>query len=103
MVYLKSDGKVWKAGASSTSTTPVMGMCLNTVSADGSADILLVGRAYSTSWSLGVGSVIYLGNSGGGFSTTSPSVSGYTVQVLGVTLSSTSIYFNPSPNRIVLA
>lgn len=105
MVYMKNDGKVWKAAASGTSTTPVIGMCLNTVSANGSAIILLSGRAYNSSWSLGTGgNEIYLTASAGGFSISAPSgVTGYVVQVLGVVLSSTTIYFNPSLNQTVLA
>jgi len=105
MVYMKNDGKVWKAAASGISTTPVIGMCLNSVSANGTATILLCGRAYNSSWSLGTGgNEIYLTTSAGGFSTTPPSgVTGYVVQVLGVVLSSTTIYFNPSLNQTVLA
>jgi len=105
MVYMKNDGKVWKAAASGISTTPVIGMCLNSVSANGTATILLCGRAYNSSWSLGTGgSEIYLTTSAGGFSTTPPSgVTGYVVQVLGVVLSATTIYFNPSLNQTVLA
>lgn len=105
MVYMKNDGKVWKAAASGISTTPVIGMCLNSVSANGTATILLCGRAYNSSWSLGTGgNEIYLTTSAGGFSTTPPSGgTGYVVQVLGVVLSSTTIYFNPSLNQTVLA
>lgn len=105
MVYMKNDGKVWKAAASGISTTPVIGMCLNSVSANGSAIILLSGRAYNSSWSLGTGGdEIYLTTGAGGFSTTPPSGgTGYVVQVLGVVLSATTIYFNPSLNQTVLA
>lgn len=105
MVYMKNDGKVWKASASGITTTPVIGMCLNTVSANGSAIILLSGRAYNSSWSLGTGGdEIYLTTGAGGFSTSAPSgVTGYVVQVLGVVLSATTIYFNPSLNQTVLA
>jgi len=105
MVYMKNDGKVWKAAASGVTTTPVIGMCLNTVSANGSAIILLSGRAYNTSWSLGTGGdEIYLTTSAGGFSISAPSgVTGYVIQVLGVVLSATTIYFNPSLNQTVLA
>lgn len=104
MVYMKNDGKVWKASASALTTTPVIGMCLNSVSANGSATILLSGRAYNSSWSLGTGGdEIYLTTSAGGFSTSAPSgVTGYVVQVLGVVLSATTIYFNPSLNQTVL-
>jgi len=105
LVYMKSDGKVWKAAASGITTTPVMGMCMGTVSANGAADILLSGRVYNSSWSLGTGGdVLYLTTSGGSFSVTAPSgVTGYVVQVIGVVLSATTIYFNPSLNRITLA
>lgn len=105
MVYMKNDGKVWKASASGITTTPVIGMCLNTVSANGSAIILLSGRAYNSSWSLGTGGdEIYLTTGAGGFSLSAPSgVTGYVVQVLGVVLSATTIYFNPSLNQTVLA
>jgi hypothetical protein len=105
MVYMKNDGKVWKASASGITTTPVIGMCLNTVSANGSAIILLSGRAYNSSWSLGTGGdEIYLTPGAGGFSVSAPSgVTGYVVQVLGVVLSATTIYFNPSLNQTVLA
>lgn len=105
MVYMKNDGKVWKASASGITTTPVIGMCLNTVSANGSAIILLSGRAYNSSWSLGTGgNEIYLTTGAGGFSISAPSgITGYVVQVLGVVLSSTTIYFNPSLNQTVLA
>lgn len=105
LVYMKNDGKVWKAAASSITTTPVMGMCMGSVSANGTADILLSGRVYNSSWSLGTGGdVLYLTTSAGGFSVVAPSgVTGYVVQVIGVVLSATTIYLNPSLNRITLA
>lgn len=94
-VYIKSDGKVWKADANGSSTYPCMGMATETISADASGVILLFGFARNDAWSWTVGGVIYL-STAAGLTQTQPSATDEVIQVLGIASHADRLLFNPS-------
>ena len=102
VVYFKSDGKVWKADATTIATAPVMGMMIGVAGvANDSRQILLRGVAKTTAWGYANGNLIYL-NVGGGITITKPSTTDQVVQSLGVMIASNVMLFNPSPDYITI-
>lgn len=98
VVYLKSDGKFWKADFNATTTTPAVAFCTGTISADASGEFLRRGwirddSAYNFTFGAQAGT-IYLGESGA-ITQTAPSGSGDQVQVLGWALEADIFYFEP--------
>ncbi len=98
VVYLKSDGKFWKADFNATTTTPAVAFCTGTINADASGEFLRRGwirddSAYNFTFGAQAGT-IYLGESGA-ITQTAPSGSGDQVQVLGWALEADIWYFEP--------
>ena len=98
VVYLKSDGKFWKADFNATTTTPAVAFCTGTINADASGEFLRRGwirddSAYDFTFGAQAGT-IYLGESGA-ITQTAPSGSGDQVQVLGWALEADIWYFDP--------
>jgi hypothetical protein len=96
-LYLKSsDSAWWKADAGTTLTMPMIGLAGATVAASFTGSVLLQGLVTYSAWSWTVGGLLY-GTTGtsGRASHTAPSSAGQQVQVVGVALSATTIYFNP--------
>jgi len=104
LLYMKSDGKLWKADASDDTKMPVMAMAISTVSNNNEEDVLLQGFALDESWSWTVGGTIYASETTGAITQTVPSGTGNMVQVLGVAgKDSDLIYFNPSQGMVEVA
>ena len=101
IVYIKSDGKLWKADQSSAGKFPAQYMSTATISANATGVFCRNGIASNASWTWTVGSAnpIYLSTTGG-MTQTAPSSTGNVIQVLGHALSATLIDFNPSPDYI---
>ncbi len=99
IVYLKSDGKWWKATNTAIATTGLIGFVLESKSADEATKVLLRGFVRDDDYALTVGGVIYLGASGA-ITQTAPSTEDYVIQVLGYALHADRLYFNPSYDRI---
>lgn len=96
--YLKSDGKMWKAKADSNTTLPGIGICLGTVSAEGTGLFLLKGFLRNDTWTWTVGGtngLLYVSNATGGLITQSPL---QYLQILGYAYSSTILFFDPESN-----
>jgi hypothetical protein len=72
-------------------------------SGTGSKKLLMYGFFRNDGWSLTAGQPIYLSNTAGQVTSTPPSGSNDVVRCLGQALGSTSIWFNPSPDYLVLA
>ena len=107
LLYFKSDGKVYQADANGTSTYPVMGLALATASS-GSNNVLLHGvYKDTTKWTGGsvltVGGVCYLSTTAGGTTQTQPSVLNDVIQVVGVAINASRIYFKPSGDYLTHA
>lgn len=100
IVYIKSDGKLWKADADASTLFPAQFMAIATISADAVGKFLHTGFARNNSWTWTVGGPVYLSTTAGGITQTAPSGSGNCIQVLGFALSATVISFNASPDYI---
>jgi len=97
LVYLKSDGKFWKALGDNVATTPCIGVATASISTNSTGDILLFGVIKNTSWNWTIGGAIYLSvSTGGAMTQTKPSVAGNQLQFIGTALTATSILFNPN-------
>lgn len=100
ILYLKSDGAVWKADANAATLYPAIGLALETASS-GSHLVLLRGIYRDDSrYAFTVGGVVYLSTTAGGETQTAPAATDDVTQVLGVATHADRIYFNPSLNYI---
>jgi hypothetical protein len=100
ILYLKSDGAVWKADANAATFYPAIGLALETASS-GSHMVLLRGiYRDDTRYAWTVGGVVYLSATAGDATQTAPSATDDAVQVLGVATHADRIYFSPSLNYI---
>jgi len=94
--YLKSDGKYWKANATSSSTMPACVMATQAISANTTGKFLIQGYWKNTGLSLTVGGLIYMSTTAGGITQTAPNATGNQIQVLGYATALDTIYFNPN-------
>jgi hypothetical protein len=97
-LYLKSDGKYWKANANAQATTPCSVLSLGAGSALGTIKGLVLGYVYNSGWLWTVGDTnqIYLSNlTAGALTQTIPITATHEVQVVALPKSATMIYFNP--------
>jgi hypothetical protein len=100
LLYFKSDGKVYKADATSIATAkiPCMGLALATASS-GSNDVLLKGIYRDDSrYNFTVGGTVYLSTTAGVETQTQPAATDNIVQVVGIATHADRIYFRPSPD-----
>ena len=97
IVYIKSDGKAWKADMNASTTMPAVGIATAAANAEAACVILLYGVAHLHTLAGGwtVGGLIYAG-AAGAMSQTAPSGNADQVQVLGVALVADVILFNPA-------
>ena len=98
--YLKSDGKLWLADASTDATVPGLWMALEAGAADAEVDFLCLGYVRDDAWAWTVGGVLYLSTTAGGMTQTAPTGNAEMVQVLGVATHADRIYFKPSPDLV---
>jgi hypothetical protein len=96
LLYLKSDGKFWKADADAAATMPGMRLALETKDADAACKVLVLGRARDDSWNWTVGGLIYASTTAGALTQTAPSGTGDQVQVVGIAYHADKIWFSPS-------
>lgn len=101
--YLKSDGKFWKANSTDNTKIPCTTMATATILADASGIFLFLGTLKDGTLSLTVGGNIYVSTTDGTITQTAPSSSGNIVQVIGIALSATVIYFNPNSVTVEVA
>jgi hypothetical protein len=95
LVYRKSDGKFWKVDADAAATMPAVAMALESISADATGSMLMLGWAKNSSWTWTVGGLLYASTTAGAITQTAPSGTGDQVQVVGWAYSATLIFFNP--------
>ena len=95
VLYLKSDGKVWKADADAAGAYPVIGMALASISAEASGLILLFGIARNDAWNWTVGGIVYLSVTAGGLTQTAPNATDNVVQAIGIATHADRILFKP--------
>lgn len=102
ILYLKSDGKLWKADANGTNTYPALYIATEAKSADEVCIVLKNGFIRLNSWSFTVGSIIYLSGTAGSITSTIPAISGDAIQIIGIAVSSNTIDFNPQLSYITI-
>jgi len=101
VVYMKSDGKLWKADANAAGLFPAMAMALGTITANNSGSFLLRGQARNDAWNWTVGGIVYLSTTAGSMTQTQPAATDDCIQVLGVAFpNADTVNFNPSPDYI---
>jgi hypothetical protein len=93
--YLKSDGKLWKANADSSTTMPATFMALETIAVDATGDVLVHGVARDDTWDWTVGGAVYASTTDGGLTQTVPSTTEEYVQVVGLATHADRVLFNP--------
>ena len=93
LVYLKNDGKYWKASNTSTTTATTKLLIANgTINADATGSFTAYGPFTTTG--LTAGSNYFVGASGA-ITTTAPTTEDYVVRPIGTALSTTILEFNP--------
>lgn len=103
ILYMKNDGKWWKADADAATTMPGAGLAMEAETANQDCTILLFGFFRDDSWTYTAGGIIYVSITPGPPTQISPSGSGDQVQVLGIAITATVILFNPSYELVEVA
>ncbi len=93
-VYIKSDGKYWKADADTAGKFPAVGIALNTAAANATVTVLLLGVARNDAWAWTVGGIVYL-STASGLTQVQPSATDNAIQVLGIAEATTRLLVNP--------
>jgi hypothetical protein len=97
VLYVKSDGKLWKADASAAATMPGLFIAGAAISADASGLVVQpCSFVRDDAWTWTVGGAVYVSLTSGALTQTAPSVSGEQVQKLGIATHADRIYFYPS-------
>ena len=96
LLYLKSDGKWWKADADAAASMPGLRMALESKTADQACSMLVAGRVRDDDWNWTVGGMIYASTTTGALTQTAPSGSADIVQIVGIAYHADKIIFNPS-------
>lgn len=96
VLYMKSDGKLWKSDASADTTMPVMAMAIASISADAAGQVLLQGFVRDDTYAMTVGGVVFASTTAGAVTQTAPSSTGDQVQAIGVATHADRILFNPA-------
>jgi hypothetical protein len=103
LLYIKSDGLVWKADANAAGLFPCNCLALATASS-GSNPVLLHGLYRDdTRYNFTPGAEIYLSATAGAETATQPATSGDAIQVIGTAVSADILYFYPSQDYITKA
>jgi len=96
-IYLKSDGKWWKANATAAATMPGMAMAIATINADANGNLLKRGFVRDDTWTWATkGALLWAGETAGTITLTQPSDVGDQVQCIGQVIDADNIWFEPS-------
>lgn len=98
-VYIKSDGKAWKADANSTTTMPAVAVMLQAGVADQSRKALYLGIMRNDAWNWTVGGqdgIIYVSATAGALTQTAPAATGDQVQTMGIATHADRMYVCPN-------
>jgi hypothetical protein len=93
-VYVKSDGKMWKADADTAGSFPALAVSLGAAAANATVTVLFRGFARNDSWTWTVGGLVYLSTSSG-LTQTQPAGTDNAIQVIGVATAATILHVNP--------
>lgn len=103
LLYVKSDGKLWKADANDTNTYPAFYFATETKTANATCVVLKNGFARNDSWTWTVGGLLYMSTTTGGITQTQPETTDDIVQIVGIAISATIIDFTPQLTFITVA
>jgi len=96
VVYLKSDGKVWKAKGDSSATMPIKGIATANVLADAAGVFLIKGFIRKDAWNWAIGDILYASDvTGGAITATIPDTSGDQIQAVGIAVTADIAWFRP--------
>ena len=95
LLYLKSDGKWWKADANAAATMPGLRLALESKSADQACSMLVHGRVRDDDWNWTVGGLIFASTNAGALTQTAPSGPTDVVQIVGVAYHADKMIFAP--------
>lgn len=99
LVYINSSYKAQLGDADTIITSRILAMCTGTVSANNTGTYLMQGFITNNSWSFTQNQPVFLsltGTSGNTLTQTAPTATNDCVVHIGVAVSATRIYFNPS-------
>lgn len=99
LVYINSTYKAQLGDADTIITSRILAMCTGTVSANNTGTYLMQGFITNNSWSFTQNQPVFLsltGTSGNTLTQTAPTATNDCVVHIGVAVSATRIYFNPS-------
>lgn len=82
-VYMKSDGKVWKADANGSATFPAVGLAVSGAAANATVTVLHFGTARHDAWAWTVGGLVFLSTSAG-LTQTAPTATDDVIQIIGI-------------------
>jgi len=98
--YLSSTS-TWLAANANTNGVQARSLLAITTTGSGhNRGMLVRGYFKNTSWSLTIGSPVYLSTTNNTITSTAPSASGNVVRVVGYAVAADEIYFNPSQDWI---
>lgn len=102
LLYVKSDGKLWKANADAGTTCPCVAMALEAGGLNDVKKVCMWGPVRNDSWAWVVGSgeanLLFLSAATAGvIATSAPSTTGLRVQIVARIIDSTSLFFFPTP------
>lgn len=105
ILYLKSDGKYWKAKADAATTIPCVAIALGTINANNSGNVMFTGYLRDdTAYNWTVGGLLYVSKDTAGVITqTRPSATGNQVQIIGYAVTADIIFFNPNYTYVEIA
>lgn len=103
VVYVKNDGKLWKAQANAASTMPAILLALGIISADSWGEMLLTGFLRDDSRTFALGDTLYVSDTVAGLITATQPATGGQLQLLGKCVANIHvIYFIPSLELILM-
>jgi hypothetical protein len=103
LLYLKSDGKWWKADADAIATMPGLRLALETKSANDTCNALVAGRVRDDDWNWTVGGAIYASTAAGALTQAAPSGTTDIVQIVGIAYHADKMIFFPENTTIEIA
>lgn len=96
LVYIKSDGKIWKTDADAIATMPAIGLAPAAISSAASGVVLLFGiYRNDTLFNWTTGNILYASGTAGAITATAPSGTDSVTQPVAIALSADIIFFNP--------
>ena len=99
MAYLKSDAKFWKVDADAEATSKgLLAIVTETINADATGTVLIKGLI--SPGSLTAGDELYISTTSGTYTNTAPSATADIVRIIGYSLNTTTIYFDPDNTYI---